>query len=762
MQNDSTKTTLNIIGMHCASCAVNIRRTLKKLPGVSDCDVNYATEKVQIAYQPGMVSIEAMNNKLQPLGYSIERDSTERSSNDMSQTKLGSHDHHTSDTNGELEKQARQVKIMGILMILTVSVMGWELGSSFKLLPQIHEVAMNVLHHLLPVLATYAMFTVGIPYIRAIWRFIRYRSANMDTLVGIGTLSAFLYSFIVSAFEGPLASIINVEQTYYDVTIVVIGFITLGKYLEARHKQRTGAAIEKLIQLQAKTALVLQNGVEIETRIEDIRIGDLVIVKPGTRLPLDGIITQGTSAVDESMITGESIPVDKHVGDSVIGGTLNKHGYMIVQTTKVGSDTTLSQIIAMVERAQGSRAPIQNLVDRISEIFVPVVLGVASLSFLTWLIVGIPTIGFSAALSLGLLSSIGVLIIACPCALGLATPTAIIVGVGRAAEQGVLIKDAESLEHLSSIDVVVFDKTGTVTHGAPVVTDVRVLDTTFTEKQLIRLAASIESQSEHPLAEAVVQYARSKKISLLSVSKFRSTTGHGVEGYIEKKRISVHKPEGQQSDPWATKLQNEGKTIVYVTVNKKMIGEIALSDTVKSNAREVVRRLTSLGLHSILLTGDNVKAGSFIARQAGIDTVIAEVLPQEKTVQIQKLQHEGKRVAMVGDGINDAPALTQAHVGVAMATGTDIAIESGDVILLKGDLSKLLSAIRIARATTRTIHQNLFWAFIYNVVGIPVAAGVLYPMHGILLNPMIAGIAMAGSSVSVVLNSLRLQTVSTH
>lgn len=729
------------------------------MPGVTDCEVNYATEQLQLSFLKDQVSIESMNERLSPLGYHITLPS---SSQHKPEDELGSpseNSHHSSRKQHELQKQAQQVTVMGVLMSISAGVMGWELGATARILPKMNDVAMNIIHHLLPILATYAMFTVGMPYIRAIWRFIRYRSANMDTLVGIGTLSAFMYSFIVSAFEGPLASIINVEQTYYDVTIIVIGFITVGKYLETKHKQRTGAAIEKLIQLQAKTALLLRNGKEIETPIEDIQMNDVVIIKPGAKIPLDGRVMKGSSAVDESMITGESIPVDKIVGDPIIGGTVNKHGYLHVQVSSIGANTMLSQIITMVERAQGSRAPIQNIVDRVSEIFVPIVLGTASLSLLVWLVVGIPTIGFSSAVSLGLLSSIGVLVIACPCALGLATPTAIIVGVGRAAEQGVLIKDATSLEQLSSVDTIVFDKTGTITHGTPTVTDVQTLDTNLTEKQIVSLAASVESNSEHPLADAIVRYARSKKISLSPVSKFRSIDGHGVEGYVHKKRVSVHRPINLGDDPTVTQFQNDGKTVVYVSIERKVIGVIALSDTVKPSATQVVQRLTDLGIQTILLTGDNSKAGSFIAKQVGIETVIAEVLPQEKAIEIQKLQNLGRSVAMVGDGMNDAPALTQAHVGIALATGTDIAIESGDIILLKGDLQKILSAIRIGRATTRTIHQNLFWAFIYNVIGIPIAAGVFYPVNGMLLNPMIAGLAMAGSSVSVVLNSLRLRAV---
>lgn len=761
MRTNSTPTTFKVLGMHCASCAANIRRSLKKIPGVIDCDVNYATEQATLSYDQDSVSVEAMNRQLQLLGYSIEPKATMNHSTEHGRTNSSGHNHQHDEKTIELAIQIRQLRIMGVLMITTVLIMGWELGVSLRQLPRMNDVVMNVVHHLLPVMATYAMFVVGLPYIKAIGRFLRYRVANMDTLVGIGTLAAYVYSFIVSAFEGPLASIINVEQTYYDVTIIVIGFITLGKYLEAKHKQRTGAAIEKLIQLQSKTAIVLREGKEIKTRIEDVQIQDLVVVKPGMRVPLDGVITEGDSAIDESMITGESVPVDKTVGDTVIGATLNKHGFIIVKTTKRASDTVLSQIIAMVERAQGSRAPIQNVVDRVSEIFVPIVIVAALATFLIWLTIGIPSIGISSAVSLGLLSSIGVLVIACPCALGLATPTAIIVGVGRAAEHGILVKDAESLEQLSSIDSVVFDKTGTITHGAPVVTDIRSLDPKISESRLLRLAASIERRSEHPLAAAIVHRAQTNRMSLFTVSKFRSTVGHGAEGIVEKKHVSVHKPDRQELDQQTVKLINEGKTIVSISINKKHVGLIALSDTVKPDAHRVIQQLSDLGIQTLLLTGDNAKAGSYIAKQVGIDAVIAEVLPQEKAAQIQKLQSQGKKVAMVGDGINDAPALTQAQVGVAMATGTDIAIESGDVILLHGDLQKLLSAVQIARATTRTIHQNLFWAFIYNVIGIPIAAGVLYPINGTLLNPMIAGIAMAGSSVSVVLNSLRLQKVKT-
>jgi Cu2+-exporting ATPase/Cu+-exporting ATPase len=481
-------------------------------------------------------------------------------------------------------------------------------------------------------------------------------------------------------------------------------------------------------------------------------------VKPGGKIPVDGIILTGNTSLDESMITGESIPVDKKPGDVVIGATLNKQGSITLSATKVGTDTMLSQIIAMVEDAQGSKAPIQATADKISSIFVPVVLGIAVLSLLLWVIVGSIFLGQTLAISYGILSFVGVLVIACPCALGLATPTAIIVGVGKGAQYGILVKDATSLEFLSQVDTIVLDKTGTITKGKPEVTDVRVLDSAYDEKQILTLVGSVEIMSEHPLAEAMVARAQAVGADFIPVTDFQALEGVGVKARSGEKNIFIHKPEKGEQDTVLQTLQSEGKTVIVVEVDEKRVGLVALSDALKDESVAAIRSLHEKGIEVIMLTGDNVIVAERIAKEAGIDTVMAEVLPQEKAGKIKELQAMGKVVAMVGDGINDAPALTQAQVGIAMATGTDIAIESAGVTLLHGDLRKLSQAIELSRATLSTVKQNLFWAFIYNVVGIPVAAGLLFPLWGIILNPVFAGLAMALSSVSVVSNSLRLKT----
>ena len=746
--------TFNVKGMHCASCSSVIKRKLGKIEGVEACEVNYATEKAQISYESNRVSLDKMNSEIKKIGYELIDNEAQVMDNlshmGLNQTK--------DDKLQELNKQKQYVFTMIPLMITSAVVMGWEIGAEpFGLWPEMSTVIMEFFHHLLPLMATYTLFVVGVPYLKGIWNFIKYRAANMDTLIGIGTLTAYIFSFIVTAFEEPLATIIDTNQVYYDVTIIVIGFITLGKYLEAKSKIKTGEAIEKLLNLQAKTALILRDGLEVEVPLNEVVVGDIVIVKPGAKIPVDGVITEGASSIDESMISGESMPVDKKIGNIVIGSTINKQGYFQFEATKVGSSTMLAQIVKMVEEAQGSKAPIQNLVDKVSSIFVPVVLGIAIATLLVWMIVGTFILGFSTALSYGLICMVGVLVIACPCALGLATPTALIVGVGKGAEHGILIKNAESLEKLRDIDTIVMDKTGTITNGKPKVTDVILFDKKYNKKELLQFAASVEIKSEHPLAQAIIDEGKNKGVTFLAVKNFKATDGVGVEGFINKKSITVSKPDMKDANRVVQDLQSDGKTVAIVSLNKKAIGAVAISDTVKEGAANAVAALHNFGIQVIMMTGDNKFAGEYIAKQVGIDSVIAGVMPQDKAGKIKELQRTGAKVAMAGDGINDAPALTQADVGIAMANGTDVAIESADVVLLHGDIQKISNAIKLSKATVRTIKQNLFWAFIYNVVGIPLAAGVLYPFVGILLSPVFAGFAMASSSVSVVLNSLRLR-----
>ncbi len=656
----------------------------------------------------------------------------------------------------ELKDQKMKTEFALPISLLVFVIMMWDVAArSFTWVPNL-PIPMALLDTLLLILSSIILFWVGQPFVLGFTRFVRYRVANMDTLVGLGTLSAYLYSAMVTLFP-PVSKLLRLPQgTYFDVVIVVIGFVTLGKYLEARSKQRTGAAIEKLLSLEAKTATVVRSGAEVTIPISEVVVGDMVVVKPGAKIPVDGVITEGATSIDESMITGEPIPTDKTVGDVVIGATINKQGTITFRASKVGTDTMLAHIIDMVQKAQGSRAPIQALADTISAVFVPVVLVIALLSFVLWLVLGAGPLGQQAAVANALLSFVGVLVIACPCALGLATPTAIIVGVGKAAEHGILIKDAEALQRFGRVTTLVFDKTGTITKGQPDVTDVVPADTKSTSESLLQLAASVEKKSEHPLAEALVRYAADRAIALLPVEQFIALPGIGVRGTIQGKTIEVRKPTAGETGKELVAMQQMGKTVVEVFENEKRIGIIAFSDTLKPEAVEAIRVLHKKGIRTVMLTGDNKAAAETIAQQAGIETVIAEVTPEIKAQKIKELQQKGERVAMAGDGINDAPALAQADVGIAMATGTDVAIESAAITLLHGDIKKIAQALSLSRSTMATVKQNLFWAFIFNIVGIPLAAGAFYPLTGWLLNPIFAGLAMAFSSVTVVSNSLRL------
>lgn len=783
MPNTNQTKTVAIEGMHCASCASTIKRKLGKLDGVEFCEVNFGTEKAKISFDPQKTSVSAMNREIDKLGYSMVETDTKPMSHStmhMDHSMPVNHSLHeghdmmtpiSSDAAvkqrklAELAKLKQHVMIVIPFMIVSILVMTWEIGAEpLGLWPKMPEVIMEFFHHLLPLFATYTLFVIGLPYLQGVVRFIKYRVANMDTLVGMGTLVAFIYSFILTAFEEPLAVFVNTEQAYYDVTIVVIGFITLGKYLEARSKLQTGEAIEKLLGLQAKTAIVLRDGKSIEIPVEEVVSGDVMVIKPGQKIPVDGEVIEGSSSIDESMITGESVPVDKKVGDAVIGATINKQGSLQVKATLVGSDTVLSQIIKMVEEAQGSKAPIEKLADQISAIFVPAVLIFAIVVLLLWLLVGPQFMPFSQALTLGIVSFVGILVIACPCAMGLATPTAVIVGVGKAAQNGILIKNAESLEKFSAVNFVVLDKTGTITKGIPAITNIHPVGDN-TSSDTLRLLASLEKHSEHPLAQAVVEKALAKKVTLERVDNFSAIEGKGLKGII--KGTEYFAGNARLAKDLSLAIDNEvidsftsqGKTPVILMTKKEILAYIAIADTIKDDAKATIQQLHQSGLKVAILTGDNTKTAEYIAHQVGIDRVIAEVLPGDKAQEIKKLQAEGFKVAMVGDGINDAPALVTADVGVAMGTGTDVAIESAGITLLGGRISKLPKAMKLAHATMTTIKQNLFWAFFYNVVGIPIAAGILYPFFGILLSPVVAGAAMAFSSVSVVLNALRLKTV---
>lgn len=759
------KNSYPVIGMHCASCASVIKRKLEKLNGVESCTVNYGSEKAQVAYDPQKVTVSQMNQEIDKLGYSLmegEMDHSMHAGHDM-MTPVSSDVSIKAQKLKDLAKLQRHVQIVLPMVAVSILVMAWEIGADpLRFWPKMPEMLMEFFHHLLPIFATYALFVIGVPYLQGVIRFFRYRVANMDSLVGIGTSVAYLYSFIVTAFEASLASYVNTEQNYYDVTIVVIGFITLGKFLEARSKLKTGEAIEKLLGLQVKNALILRDGKEIEVPIDQVVVGDIMLVKPGAKIPLDGVIIEGKSAIDESMITGESIPVDKGPGDTVIGSTINKQGSLQIRVVKVGSDTMLSQIIKMVEEAQGSKAPIERMVDQISAIFVPIVLVLAVVTLIFWLVIGNQFMPFSQALTLGILSFVGILVIACPCAMGLATPTAIIVGVGKAAQNGILIKNAESLEKFNYINFVIMDKTGTITNGKPVVTDIQAIGS-LSETDILQLLASLESHSEHPLAFAIVEKAKNEKLSLHKIKDFEAIEGKGLKGMIGDTEYFAGNLKLASDlkiavdDEVIKTFTSQGKTPVVFMTKQHVIGYIGIADTIKDDAKEAVTALHKQGIKVAMLTGDNKRTAQYIAKQVGIDRVIAEVLPADKANEIKKLQKEGYKLAMVGDGINDAPALATADVGVAMGTGTDVAIESAGITLLGGHISKLPKAVSLSRATMNIIKQNLFWAFFYNIIGIPIAAGLLYPFFGILLNPAIAGAAMGFSSVSVVANSLRLK-----
>ncbi|MFA6404875.1 MAG: heavy metal translocating P-type ATPase [Candidatus Paceibacterota bacterium] len=755
--------TFKIKGMHCASCAGIIEKTFKKTEGVQSAEVNYGTETAKISFDELKTNPQYLSEKIEKLGYSLEIPSAK----DMGMS-LDEHSSHLGTNQSKKEKLAEvadmKVKVWSAIPLAFIAgfVMTWDILAQYGVAIEMSYTIKEFFHHLLPIFATYTLFVVGKPYLLGFYRFLRYGKANMDTLIGIGTSAAFLYSFAVTAFEEVLRPFMNVDYQYYDVTIVVITFIALGKYLEARSKIRTGDAIEKLLNLQAKTALVIRDGKEIEISVNEVKHGDLIIVKPGAKIPVDGVITDGSSFIDESMVTGEPMPVQKKIGDSVVSGTMNTSGSFTFKAIKVGSETLLAQIIKMVEEAQGSKAPIQALADKISSVFVPIVLVIAFVTFGLWLLIGTSPLGFSQALSFGLVSFVGILVIACPCALGLATPTAIIVGVGKGAREGILIKDAATLEKLHKVDTVIVDKTGTITIGKPTLVDIENISD-LKDDELISILASLERKSEHPIAHAIVDYTYKKNLNIKDVSNFEGIQGKGLKGSIDETEyfvgnVRLIKDLGIVFDTSKIeKFTAQGKTPVILANKEKVLGFVMVADEIKKESKEAVSQLHKLGIKIIMLTGDDEKAAKHMASLVGIDDVVAHVLPQDKLAKIKELQAQGRIVAMAGDGVNDAPALAQADVGIAMGTGTDVAIESAGITLLGGDISKLVKAIKLSKMTMRGIKQNLFWAFIYNIVGIPLAAGIFYPVFGWLLSPVIAGFAMAMSSVSVVGNSLRIK-----
>ncbi|MEK7608754.1 MAG: heavy metal translocating P-type ATPase [Patescibacteria group bacterium] len=736
-------------GMHCASCAAVIEKTLKKQEGVSSISVNYASETAKISFDNAQTSLTKLSGAIASLGYSLSE-------------RRGGGEAEKSDARDEFGDLRYAVRVSFPLVVVTAVIMTLELlANPFKVLPEMPSAVGELFHHLLPVMATYVLFAIGRQYLKGLWMFLRSGMANMDTLIGMGTLAAFVYSFIVSSFEEPLRRFVDTDVLYYDVVIIVVGLITLGKYLEARAKLRTGDAIKSLLGLQVKTALVMRDGEEREISISEVVHGDEVLVKPGMKIPVDGRVIRGFSYVDESMLTGESMPVAKKEGDTISAGTMNTSGAFMFRATGIGKETLLAHIIAMVEDAQGSKASIERLTDKVSAIFVPIVLGIAGITLIAWLVLGTSAFGFGQALSFGLVSFVGVLVIACPCALGLATPTAIIVGVGKGATNGILIKNAEVLEKLYSVSALVIDKTGTITMGKPtVVSFLNASD--LSDDEVITVLASLEKQSGHPIAEAILEYAKEKGILPKDVSNFLHVSGRGVKGSFGEKEYvlgneAFMKEQGVLIDRTKINLSETPATVMFLGENGKLFAAISVGDKIKPEAKDAIAVLHRMGVRVVMATGDNEPIAQAVAREVGIDEVIAEALPETKQIKVRELQEKGMIVAVAGDGVNDAPALAAANVGIAMSTGTDAAIETSDITLLHGDIRKIAQAIRLSKLTMRTIRQNLFWAFVYNVVGIPLAAGLFYPLFGWLLSPVFAGLAMAFSSVSVISNSLRLK-----
>lgn len=787
-----TTVTVPVTGMHCAACVARVEKTVRELPGVAGASANFATEKLTVTFLPGKVTLEDIARVVEQAGYRIvlsagsEVDEQAGGATDAAATAEAT--------------RRRQIRLLLIKFMAALAV-----GVVMMLMMLIPESWLSMRRQwlIMFVLATPVQIWAGWQFYRGAWAAVRRRTSDMNTLIAVGTSVAYLYSAAVTFFPGAFEDAVGAgfkADVYYDSAVMIIGLILLGRYLEARAKGRTSAAMQRLMGLQARTARVVRTAeeaasggvehgapageAEIDIPVEEVVVGDVVVVRPGEKIPVDGVVLEGRSALDESMLTGESIPAEKGPGDEVIGATINRTGVFRFRATKVGRDTALAQIVRLVEEAQGSKAPIQRVADYIAGIFVPVVLVIAVVAFLVWYLAG-PAPQFT----LGLLAFVSVVIIACPCAMGLATPTAIVVGTGKGAENGILIRSGEALERAHKLDVVVLDKTGTLTRGKPEVTDVIAASGVATESggatgpasgigptdgvaefELLRLAASAERGSEHPLGEAIVEAALSRNLQLLQLVEFSAIPGRGIDAALSpstgppirlllgnRRLMDERGPELGELEQRAERLAEEGKTPMFVVVDGSLAGIIGVADVLKPGSVGAIRSLEALGLDVYMITGDNERTAQAVARQAGIRNVVAEVLPERKAQAVKELQDAGKVVAMVGDGINDAPALAQADIGIAIGTGTDVAMETSDITLIRGDLAPIGTAIRLSRATMRIIKQNLGWAFGYNTALIPVAAGVLYPAFGILLDPVYAAVAMALSSVSVVSNSLRLR-----
>ncbi len=736
---------LQLRGMSCASCASTVEKVIQAVPGVIECQVNFGAEQATVHYNPQQTGLEPIKSAVAKAGYQASV-----------LQEVGEEDEEKSFRQAELRDLKRKIWVGGIISVLLMSAM---IPALFGLdLPLISVGLGNAWVQL--ILTTPVMFWCGRSFFIGTGQAFKRHTATMDTLIALGTGVAYLYSLFVTLFPAFFATEGVMPHVYFEIAATVITLILLGRLFETIAKGETSEAIRKLIGLGAKTARVIRNHQEVDIAIAEVILGDIVLVRPGEKIPVDGEIVEGSSTIDEAMVTGESIPVKKQAGDEVIGATINQTGSFKFRATRVGKDTVLAQIVKMVQQAQGSKAPIQKLADQITAWFVPGVIAIAILTFIIWFNV-------LGNLTLAMITTVGVLIIACPCALGLATPTSILVGTGKGAENGILIKGADSLELAHQIKTIVLDKTGTLTQGKPTVTDFVTVNgiAENNERYLLRLAASLEKNSEHPLAEAVVRYAQSQQVNFVEVQEFKAIAGSGVEGIVAGKRVQIGTRRWleelgiptQKLEDYQQTWENTKKTVVWIAIEGQIQAIMGIADALKPTSAATIKALKKMGLEVVMLTGDNQATAEAIALEVGINRVLAQVRPEQKAAQIQALQAEGKIVAMVGDGINDAPALAQADVGIAIGTGTDVAIAASDITLISGDLQGIVTAIQLSRATMQNIRQNLFFAYIYNVAGIPIAAGVLFPIFGWLLSPIIAGGAMACSSISVVTNALRLR-----
>jgi Cu+-exporting ATPase len=762
---DGERCELPLLGMHCASCAGRIEKALNKAPGVEEANINFATTRATVHYNPQQTDPQQLREVVQRIGYDAIVPQASTPAPGESEERSQDQEFEISDAEQKARdsEYAAQKNKFFIALVLTIPVAVLAMGSHISALRSFLDFPGRTWVEL--VLTTPVLFWAGREFFTGAWIAARHRAADMNTLVAIGTFSAYSYSVVatVAAHWFPvMASTPGMAHdampaVYFESAAIIVTLILMGRLLEARARSQTGGAIRALMNLQANTARVERDGKEQDIPIEQVLAGDTVLVRPGEKIPVDGEVIEGRSTIDESMLTGEPLPVEKKTGDTVIGATINKTGAFKMRATKVGKDSVLQQIVRLVQEAQGSKAPIQKLADTVAGYFVPIVICIAIATFVAWFIFA----PVENRLTMALIPFVSVLIIACPCALGLATPTAIMVGTGRGAQMGILIKNAGALETAHKLTTIVLDKTGTVTQGKPAVTD--IVAHGIGEDELLRLVASAERNSEHPLGAAIVESVQEKKLELASPQNFEVIAGHGIEAKVDGKAVLIGNAKlmrDHQLAPDASaaqRLAEQGKTPMFVAVDGKFAGIIAVADPIKDSSRTAIQLLHDLELEVVMLTGDNQKTAAAIAAQVGIDRVLAEVLPDEKSDEIKKLQSSGKRVAMVGDGINDAPALAQADIGIAMGSGTDVAMEAADITLVRGDLRGVAGSLALSKATIANIKQNLFFAFFYNVLGIPLATGVLYPFTGWLLSPVFASLAMALSSVSVVANALRLR-----